>query len=112
MLYEPHNWVILDCGNDIYKVFGTWSGGYLDSDAWKLNSGIVDVTVTDDGFFEFLGYSGSVYKCHPDNYGTPGIWLADVLQKILELGASVIPQEQVTIDFFREKGLEVPRANL
>lgn len=37
----PDKWVILKLPNDYYKVFGTWAGGYLDGDRWKLNSGMV-----------------------------------------------------------------------
>lgn len=46
----PENWVVLKIpapanykDEIIYKVFATWSGGYLGSDRWKLNSGIVKV---------------------------------------------------------------------
>jgi hypothetical protein len=51
-----------------YKVLGGWSGGYLDGDSWRMNSGIVSVTEEDD-YFLFHGYSGSVYKCHKESYG-------------------------------------------
>ena len=35
----PERWVILRLSDNFYKVFGTWAGGYLDGDKWKLNSG-------------------------------------------------------------------------
>jgi hypothetical protein len=39
----PENWVILKITNNgeiVYKVFGSWAGGYLGSDNWRINSGI------------------------------------------------------------------------
>jgi hypothetical protein len=39
----PENWVILKITNNgeiVYKVFGSWVGGYLGSDNWRINSGI------------------------------------------------------------------------
>jgi len=65
--YNPDTWVILriDNGDDpvYFKVLAGWSGGYLDGDSWKLNSGITKVELIDD-YYHFHGWSGSVYKCH------------------------------------------------
>ena len=70
-MYQPDNWVILKITinpKDIhYRVLGGWSGGYLDGDSWRLNSGITKVE--DDGdYLLFHGYSGSVYKCYKGSY--------------------------------------------
>ena len=65
MEYPPDSWVILKItplDNPVhYKVLGGWSGGYLQGDSWKLNSGIINVQ-EDETYFYFSGYSGSVYK--------------------------------------------------
>ena len=45
----PDKWLVLKIG-DLYKVYGTWYGGYLGSDSWKINSGIVKVE-EDEYFF-------------------------------------------------------------
>jgi hypothetical protein len=67
----PDRWLIIDCeGNGLYKVFATWHGGYLDGDSWRLNSGIDGDVEVDGDYLLFKGYSGSVYKCHKDSYGT------------------------------------------
>jgi hypothetical protein len=55
-------------GTTTYKVLGSWSGGYLHGDSWKLNSGVVKI-VEDDEYYYFHGFSGSVYKCHKRMYG-------------------------------------------
>ena len=42
-IIEPNKWVILEIefkSGVEYKVFGSWTGGYLDGDSWRLNSGI------------------------------------------------------------------------
>lgn len=65
MLYKPNAWVIIKCktkDETVYKVMGGWYGGYLFGDSWRLNSGIEKVIETDDSY-EFIGSSGSVYKC-------------------------------------------------
>jgi hypothetical protein len=71
--YNPDKWVVVKItGKDtppVHKVFACWSGGYLDGDSWKLNSGITKVTDKDDYFF-FDGFSGSCYACRKGSYGT------------------------------------------
>jgi len=82
---QPERWVILKLPKDCYKVFGTWGGGYLDGDSWRLNSGINKVE-QDDNFYYFIGFSGSCYKCHKKGYGTATSYGLSVLNKIIERG--------------------------
>jgi hypothetical protein len=81
--YTPNKWVVVDFGSH-YRVFGTWSGGYLDGDSWRLNSGIAKVTESGDTL-EFRGSSGSVYRCRRGSYGIAGAYNSGVLgdRKIL-----------------------------
>jgi hypothetical protein len=69
MTYTPDNWVILKIKNkttgDFYKVLAGCSGGYLNGDAWRLNSGIVKYS-EDEKTYTFHGSSGSKYVCHKD----------------------------------------------
>ena len=78
----PHRWLLVEQG-DIHKVFASFDGGYLDGNSWRLNSGIKDVVIDGD-YFLFHGFSGSVYKCHKEAYGTTGygsMVLADLMAK-------------------------------
>ena len=64
---NPDSWVIIKVtgieAKVFYKVLAGWSGGYLDGDSWRMNSGIDKVE--DDGeYWNFIGQSGSVYRCH------------------------------------------------
>ena len=81
----PERWVILKLPDNNYKVFGTWAGGYLGSDRWKLNSGIEKVE-QDDDFYYFIGVSGSCYKCHKKGYGTITSYGAGMLEHLLKIG--------------------------
>jgi len=81
----PERWVILKLPNNVYKVFGTWAGGYLGSDRWKLNSGIEKIEL-DEEFYYFIGFSGNCYKCHKKGYGTATSYGLGVLNKIIEQG--------------------------
>ena len=70
--YSPDNWVILRIKEGkgtfpFYKVLGGWSGGYLDGDSWRMNSGITEVK-KDDNYYYFYGYSGSCYRCNKESY--------------------------------------------
>lgn len=72
MIYQPDNWVVLKIkpgkgAFPIYKVLAGWSGGYLDGDSWRMNSGITEVK-QDGDYYEFYGYSGSCYRCHKNTY--------------------------------------------
>ena len=100
--YTPDVWVVLEfdapnLDKPLRKVFAGWYGGFAGSNSWKLNSGITTTRKVDD-WWEFDGYSGSTYRCHPNNYhmsslmqGILANWLkeaeqrGDVSIKILEL---------------------------
>jgi len=84
----PERWVILRLPDNNYKVFGTWSGGYLDGDRWKLNSGIEKVD-QDDDFYYFTGFSGSCYKCNKRSYGVATLYGQSVLNKIINTNEQI-----------------------
>jgi len=70
--YTPHNWVVLKIkegkyDRGFYKVLGGWSGGYLDVNGWRMNSGITGVE-KQAHLYGFYGSSGSVYWCHQGSY--------------------------------------------
>ena len=70
--YTPDNWVVLKIkegkyDRGFYKVLAGWSGGYLDGDSWRMNSGITRVE-KDGDYYEFYGSSGSCYRCHEKGY--------------------------------------------
>lgn len=69
--YCPDDWIIIEVkGLDPhYRVLGGWGGSYLHGSSWRLNSGITKATYSSkDGYYEFHGSSGSVYRCHKDSY--------------------------------------------
>jgi hypothetical protein len=67
--YTPDNWVVIKMDGDEphYRVLAGWSGGYLDGNSWKINSGIVRVEIDGD-YYRFYGLSGSCYSCHKESY--------------------------------------------
>lgn len=77
--YNPESWVIIKIINDktdqddlkvLYKVFGSWRGGYIDGDNWRLNSGITKVEEQENCYI-FYGASGSAYRCYKTGEGRP-----------------------------------------
>lgn len=70
-MIKPDRWAVFKLNNKgktYFKVIGGWLGGYLDGDAYRINSGIKKVE-KDGEFFLFHGFSGSIYKCHEKAYG-------------------------------------------
>ena len=67
--YRPDNWVVIKFKGDDphYRVLAGWSGGYLDGDTWRMNSGIVKAEELELAFM-FKGSSGSVYTCRKTAY--------------------------------------------
>ena len=83
--YTPDRWVVVKITAPnvlLYKVFACWYGGYIGSDSWQMNSGIVNVESTDD-YYDFHGQSGSVYRCYKKSYGTNG-YGGSVLQNFID----------------------------
>ena len=83
----PDRWVVLKIPQtgttSLYKVFGSWAGGYLDGDRWKANSGVVSLE-EDDDYYYFIGYSGSCYKCHKKGYGVMTSYSQSILDNMID----------------------------
>lgn len=94
----PERWVIVKLPSNYYKVFGTWAGGYLDGDRWRLNSGIKKIE-QDKTFYYFTGFSGSCYKCHKKRYGTTTSYGLGVLNKIIKQGKGQIKLMKDVVDW-------------
>lgn len=97
--YKPDRWTVLKIVTEeetLYKVFGSWGGGYLDGDSWRMNSGITHV-VEDEDAFRFHGSSGSVYICGKHGYGTTG-YGAGILGSILDRSEEVYGMEATLLE--------------
>lgn len=76
--YIPDRWVVIDIAAGEKKhqrVLAGWSGGYLHGDLWKINSGITEVKDLGD-CFDFVGKSGSVYRCYKQDYGMSNLMMS------------------------------------
>lgn len=87
--YRPDEFVIVHIGateHDTahYRVFGSWRGGYLDGDSWRLNSGIVSYEERDEGYIKFIGGSGSVYHVRKTSEGIHSPYNNTALFNIIE----------------------------
>jgi hypothetical protein len=105
----PDKWVVIKIeheGTTIYKVFASWYGGYLGSDSWQLNSGIKDIEIPlEDTYVDFIGNSGSRYRCQDGCYGT-NMYSQGVLNHIIEIAAKhnaviTVMDEQKTNDWLK-----------
>lgn len=100
-MYTPDNWVVLKIKRKeelTYKVLVGWSGGYLDGDSWRLNSGIVKIDKNGD-YYNFHGYSGSVYKCHKNSetLRMNNMHIYEQLKKKYGDNIDIVPIEEVRI---------------
>ena len=98
---KPDKWVVVRIARKdtppIHKVFASWYGGYLGSDSWKLNSGIVRA-YNEGNCFVFDGSSGSTYICHKGTYGSTGYGygiLETMIERAKQNGISIeiLPEE-------------------
>jgi len=107
-MYQPDKFIVLklifDEGQVQYRVLGSWVGGYLNGDSWRLNSGITGVSARGP-LLQFRGSSGSVYEVHKDTYGVTS-YTASVLGKweadgTLEVGpkVEVLPHNTDWVNF-------------
>jgi len=87
LVSTPEEWVIVEIGGDSphYRVFASWRGGYISGDSWRMNSGIISVTMDGD-YYVFKGHSGSTYKCHKKSYGIRSPYNYDVLESYSKKG--------------------------
>ena len=81
-MYTPDKWLMIKINSPrpFYKILGSWSGGYLDGDSWRMNSSVVSFKEEKD-YYLFYGSSGSCYKCSKHSYGVNTIG-AQVAQKL------------------------------
>jgi len=100
--YTPDNWVILKISgyDPHYRVLAGWSGGYLDGDSWRLNSGITSHEFDGD-YWYFYGSSGSCYKCYIDSYRMSLVMLGAYNKLVDMYGGDVV--EVIEDQQWREK---------
>lgn len=93
-MYVPDRWCLVQIG-DVYKVFGSWYGGYLGSDSWRLNSVITSVTKESDRY-TFEGASGSKYVCCANHYGfhSYGAGVLEQLKTKVSVSFTVLTEQQ------------------
>lgn len=99
-MYIPDSWVKLRVEREgeptEYKILGGTSGGYLDGDSWRINSGVERESRGEDEngvmFTDYYGYSGSVYRCYDAN-NVIRMSIAGVLKTILEKGKGITMEE-------------------
>jgi hypothetical protein len=95
MINTCDNWIVIKIkGNDPhYRLLVGTSGGYLDGDSWRLNSGITKF-VHDGDYWLVEGSSSSVYRCCKTAYGlrmnNAAIWAK--LQKLHSDKVEMMPE--------------------
>lgn len=72
--YRPDKWCLIEVtqedGSTFHKILGSWHGGYLDGDSWRVNSGVKKVSLNlETHQYEVEGFSSSKYYCGFDSYG-------------------------------------------
>lgn len=108
MTYVPDRWIIVEItheGRTSHRVFGTWMGGYLNGDSWRMNSGIKAVHKDGERRYRIEGRSGSEYLISKSNYGTSAYTLS-VIQKFVnqstEQTKARVLSEQESLRFLDE----------
>jgi hypothetical protein len=88
--YEPDGWVIVKFmpvdAPTFYKIFGTWRGGYLDGDTWRMSSGSFSPQDAElhEGVITWPQTSGSIYKLRVEDENCTTFYTGCVLDNIVE----------------------------
>jgi hypothetical protein len=95
--YTPDTWVVIEftgpqLDEPLQKVFAGWYNGLAVGDSWKLNSGIATATKDEFGVYEFMGNSGSCYRCHENNY-----YMSSLQHSVLASWQKSTENTQITI---------------
>ena len=108
--YNPDRWVIVKfVGKDKtwYKVLGSWYGGYVNGDSWRMSSGLEKIEEDGDNYL-MRNVSGSVYKVNQQTSGmsmyTSGIYYT-VVEQGKENGVEV---SMIDVDQFNRETKENP----
>jgi hypothetical protein len=96
--YRLDSWVILRVELEeetYYKVLGGCSGGYLDGDSWRMNSGIESIEVKDN-VYHFHGASGSIYEVPISREGlaVSFMYIYDQLKEMHGDKIEIVPVEE------------------
>lgn len=100
MNYYPDTWVIVKIkdptnNSKFYKVLGGWSGGYLEGDSWRFNSGIEKVVYKKEtNSYNVYGNSGSIYVLNKSNERN-SMATSGILSRFLE-------EDNVTLSSMKE----------
>lgn len=85
--YIPDGWALIKAKlsdeTTLYKVLGSWSGGYLSGDSWRINSGITSYEDLGE-YVSFKGNSSSKYLCHKSGENRLNFMTVGVLDIILD----------------------------
>jgi hypothetical protein len=104
-IYRPDGWVILkftpENEESFYRIFGTWRGGFVNGDTWRLSSGSIEPpTLSECGlFWVWAQDSGSTYELAINEEDGCTLFtksaLANIVEKSSEFGALV---ERIKLD--------------
>lgn len=100
--YTPDRWTIIEfkganvTDGRMYKVLGSWKGGFATGDSWRLNSGITEV-IDMDQYYIIKGHSGSSYHCYKGCEGT-FMYTRGILENWLAQGTDQLSIVEVTIE--------------
>lgn len=97
--YQPEEWCLVRVkGNDPhYRVFGSWRGGYVNGDSWRMNSGVVNC-IEDGDYYIFEGFSGSTYRCHKKGYGIRSPYNSSVLSEYVTASKGLVEAIETLIE--------------
>ena len=95
MTHRPNRWCIIRMAN-IHRIFGSWSGGYLDGDSWRCNSGIKKVEDHGTVWHVWGENSESMYILSKSSYGTTayGAGVLAFMGAQEDIGITVLSEEE------------------
>ena len=94
--HRPNRWVLIEYPTGQKCILAGWSGGYLDGDAWRRSTPVVEALLAaDESTRVLVTQSGSRYEVHEDSYGLSTL-TAMIAQQIATAGVRVMKEEKAT----------------
>lgn len=107
-IYNPDKWVILkfkDKNNTWYKVLGSWYGGYINGDSWRMSSGLVRIEDKED-HYDMHNHSGSIYRVGKESEGMHLTAHSIFVQAEEQCKKNDIELSQITVEQFNKETAE------
>ncbi|AMF98743.1 MULTISPECIES: hypothetical protein [Vibrio] len=109
-IHRPDGWVCIRLSlankSNVYRIFGSWAGGFESPDLWRLSSGFIDGNELelDNGILTIPQLSGSSYQVNVAMQNVLTAYNRSILSQILQNAERACDEgQEVSVDVIELK---------